>query len=49
MGYVYSRLSQTALKNLINQASTVSIPKQIPGLPTAMLPDVNTIGYSWRE
>ena len=42
MGYVYSRLGQTALKNLINQASTVSIPKTVPGLPTAMLPDVNT-------
>ena len=42
MGYVYSRLSQTALKNLINQASTVAIPKQDPGLPTAMLPDLNT-------
>jgi Flp pilus assembly protein TadG len=42
MGYVYSRLGQTALKNLINQASTVAIPKQVPGLPTAMLPDVNT-------
>ena len=42
MGYVYSRLGQTALKNLINQASTASIPKQVPGLPTAMLPDLNT-------
>ena len=42
MGYVYSRLGQTALKNLINQASTVAIPKQVPGLPTAMLPDLNT-------
>jgi Flp pilus assembly protein TadG len=42
MGYVYSRLGQTALKNLINQASTVSIPKTVPGLPTAMLPDLNT-------
>ena len=42
MGYVYSRLGQTALKNLINQASTGAIPKQVPGLPVAMLPDVNT-------
>jgi hypothetical protein len=43
MGYVYSRLGQTALRNLINQASTVSIPKTtVPGLPTAMLADLNT-------
>lgn len=42
MGYVYSRLSQTALKNLINQASTSSVKKQVPGLPIAMLPDLNT-------
>jgi Flp pilus assembly protein TadG len=42
MGYVYSRVGQTALKNLINQASTVSIPKTVPGLPSAMLPDLNT-------
>ena len=38
----YSRVSQTALKNLINQASTSTVPKQVPGLPTAMLPDLNT-------
>jgi len=42
MGYVYSRLSQTALANLINQASTPSVPKQVPGLPDAMLPNLNT-------
>jgi Flp pilus assembly protein TadG len=42
MGYVYSRLSQTALKNLINQASTNAVKKQVPGLPVAMLPDLNT-------
>lgn len=42
MGYVYSRLAQTALTNLINQASTVSVPKQQPGLPTAMLSGLNT-------
>jgi Flp pilus assembly protein TadG len=38
MGYLYSRLSPTALAALINQASTRSVPKQKPGLPTAMLP-----------
>jgi Flp pilus assembly protein TadG len=43
MGYVYSRLGQTALASLINQASTVSVPKQKPGLPTAMLPNLNTV------
>jgi Flp pilus assembly protein TadG len=37
MGYVYSRLSQSALANLINQASTGTVPKQKPGLPKAML------------
>jgi Flp pilus assembly protein TadG len=42
MGYVYSRLGQTALANLINQASTPSVPKQKPGLPTAMLAGLNT-------
>jgi Flp pilus assembly protein TadG len=42
MGYVYSRLGQTALANLINQASTHSVPKQNPGLPTAMLAGLNT-------
>jgi Flp pilus assembly protein TadG len=42
MGYVYSRLSQTALTNLIKQASTSSVKKQVPGLPVAMLPDLNT-------
>ncbi len=42
MGYVYSRLGQTALAALINQASTVSVPKQKPGLPTAMLAGLNT-------
>ena len=41
MGYAYSRLSQSALSNLINQASTVSVPKQVPGLPNAMLPNLN--------
>ena len=43
MGYVYSRLSQTALAALINQPSTTSVPKQQrPGLPNAMLPNLNT-------
>lgn len=41
MGYIYSRLNQTALKNLINLASTSSNKKQVPGLPVTMLPDVN--------
>jgi hypothetical protein len=39
---VYSRVSQSALTTLINQASTVAVPKQRPGLPTAMLPNLNT-------
>jgi hypothetical protein len=42
MGYVYSRLGQTALANLLNQASTVAVPKQKPGLPKAMLPNLTT-------
>ncbi|MGA7803384.1 pilus assembly protein TadG-related protein [Bradyrhizobium sp.] len=42
MGYVYSRLGQTALTNLINSASTKSVPKQVPGLPDAMLSGLNT-------
>ena len=42
MGYVYSRLSQSALSALINQASTSSVKKQVPGLPVAMLPGLNT-------
>jgi Flp pilus assembly protein TadG len=41
MGYIYSRLGQTALNNLINLASTPTAKKQVPGLPTTMLPDVN--------
>jgi hypothetical protein len=47
MGYVYSRLSQSALTKLINSSSTQVIPnqvipKQVPGLPHAMLPGLNT-------
>ena len=41
MGYIYSRLNQTALKNLINLASTSTNKKQVPGLPVTMLPNVN--------
>lgn len=41
MGYVYSRLTQSALSTLINQTSTVAIPKQVPGLPKAMLANLN--------
>jgi Flp pilus assembly protein TadG len=41
MGYAFSRLSQSALTSLINQASTVSVPKTVPGLPNAMLSTLN--------
>jgi Flp pilus assembly protein TadG len=41
MGYIYSRLNQTALNNLINANSVAGALKQKPGLPTTMLPDVN--------
>ena len=41
MGYLYSRVSQSALSALINSASTTSIPKTNPGLPNAMLPNLN--------
>jgi hypothetical protein len=41
MGYAFSRLGQAALVSLINQASTTSLPKQKPGLPTAMLTNLN--------
>lgn len=37
MGYAYSRVSVTALTNLINQSSTGTYPKQVPGLPKQML------------
>jgi len=37
MGYWYSRVSQSALTNLINMKSTASVPKQVPGLPKSML------------
>jgi len=41
MGYIYSRLGQTALNNLINANSVAGALKQKPGLPTTMLPDLN--------
>ncbi|WOH65724.1 TadE/TadG family type IV pilus assembly protein [Bradyrhizobium sp. BWA-3-5] len=41
MGYIYSRLEQAALNSLINQPSTSAVKKQVPGLPVAMLPDLN--------
>ena len=41
MGYIYSRVGQTALNNLLNQASTSSNKKQVPGFPITMLPDMN--------
>lgn len=41
MGYIYSRLSQSALSALINQASTRTVRKQVPGLPDAMLANLN--------
>src|SRR4029077_18017333 len=41
MGYAYSRLGQTALAALINQASTPSVPKAKPGLPSASFTNRN--------
>jgi hypothetical protein len=38
MGCVYSRLSQSALTKLLNSASTMAVPMQVPGLPDAMIP-----------
>jgi Flp pilus assembly protein TadG len=38
MGYAYSRVSQSALTNLVNMASTPSVPKPRPGLPNSMVP-----------
>jgi Flp pilus assembly protein TadG len=47
MGYVYSRLNQTALNNMISSPQTTSNtapygPKQGPGLPKAMLSGLTT-------
>src|SRR5437879_1359046 len=41
MGYIYSRVGQTALNNLITANSVAGALKQKPGLPTTMLPDLN--------
>ena len=42
MGYLYSRVSQSALSTLVSSASTVSRPKSnVPGLPNAMLTNLN--------
>jgi Flp pilus assembly protein TadG len=42
MGYLYSRVSQSALSTLVNSASTGSRPKAtVPGLPNAMLTNLN--------
>jgi len=41
MGYIYSRVNQTALNNLITANSVAGALKQKPGLPTTMLPDLN--------
>jgi Flp pilus assembly protein TadG len=37
LGYAYSRVSQSALTTLINQATSSQYPKQVPGLPVRML------------
>jgi Flp pilus assembly protein TadG len=37
MGYALTRVGQTALTNLLNTASTPSVPKQKPGFPTTMV------------
>jgi len=43
MGYPYSRVSQSALNTLINQASTANVPKQPPpSLPNSMLSGLPT-------
>lgn len=44
MGYIYSRLSQSALKTMLNFPSSATGTyglKQVPGLPDAMLPNLN--------
>lgn len=41
MGYIYSRLGQTALAALINAPSVKGARKQVPGLPDAMLSNLN--------
>jgi Flp pilus assembly protein TadG len=37
MGYAYSRISQSALSNLLKMKSTKSVPKPVPGLPNSMV------------
>jgi Flp pilus assembly protein TadG len=37
MGYNYSRVSQSALSALLNRASTMQVPKQVPGFPVSMI------------
>jgi hypothetical protein len=37
MGYAYSRVSQAGLANLLNMASTKTVPKQVPGFPVEMI------------
>ena len=44
MGYIYSRLSQSALSTMLNFPSSATGTyglKQVPGLPDAMLPNLN--------
>jgi Flp pilus assembly protein TadG len=41
MGYIYSRVSQSALSSLLSMASTSSVKKQVPGLPVAMISTLN--------
>jgi Flp pilus assembly protein TadG len=44
MGYIYSRLGQTALTTMLNHSSSATGPyglKQVPGLPDAMLANLN--------
>jgi putative Flp pilus-assembly TadE/G-like protein len=42
LGYPYTRVSQTALTNLINMNSTPSVPKPKPGLPNSMVSGLPT-------
>ncbi len=42
LGYPYTRVGQTALKNLINMNSTPSVPKPKPGLPNSMVSGLPT-------
>jgi hypothetical protein len=42
MGYALTRVSQSALANLLNMASTAQVPKQRPGFPNSMVPGLPT-------